>query len=211
MMETSNVTCCHFPRGSVNRKSAYFTSLSAIIFITSLAVLMTCIPFLGIRRRAQSPHATSVSYGIESGFPRSDPDRFLDVGDENLAVADPPGLSGAPDRLDGFFDHVVAEYNLDLYLRKKINDVFGATVEFRMSLLPTKALGFGDGDALQSNLLQRLLHFIKLEGFDDRFDLFHRHHFSQPAGAAPPIEPRSRLAGSVPSGGSPEIMLISRA
>src|SRR5262249_42164214 len=97
--------------------------------------------------------------------------------------------------------------NLDLYLRKKINDVFGATVEFRMSLLPTETLGFGDGDTLQPNLLQRLLHFIKLEGFDDRFDLFHRHHFSQPAGAVP----RSRVAGSVPSGGSPEILLISRA
>jgi len=37
---TSKVTCCHFPRGSVNRKSTYFTSLSLIIFMTSLAVVM---------------------------------------------------------------------------------------------------------------------------------------------------------------------------
>ena len=64
--------------------------------------------------------------GVESGFPRPDPDGFLDVGDENLAVADPPGLGGAADRLDGFFDHVVAEHNLDLHLGEKIHDVFGA-------------------------------------------------------------------------------------
>src|SRR5664279_1991659 len=41
---TSNVTCCHLPRGSVNRKSTYFTSLSLIIFMTFLAVVMDCIP-----------------------------------------------------------------------------------------------------------------------------------------------------------------------
>ena len=36
----SKVTCCHFPRGSVKRKSTYLTSLSLIAFKTSLAVFM---------------------------------------------------------------------------------------------------------------------------------------------------------------------------
>src|ERR1700694_1415531 len=40
IMPTSNVTCCHLPRGSVKRKSTYFTSLSLIDFRTSLAVFM---------------------------------------------------------------------------------------------------------------------------------------------------------------------------
>src|ERR1051326_7978683 len=44
IIEMSKVTCCHLPRGSVNRKSAYLTSLSLIIFMTSLAVVMDCIP-----------------------------------------------------------------------------------------------------------------------------------------------------------------------
>ncbi len=39
----SNVTCCHFPRGSVKRKSTYFTSLSFIVFRTSLAVFMDSV------------------------------------------------------------------------------------------------------------------------------------------------------------------------
>src|SRR5882724_10808251 len=45
IVEMSAVTCCHLPRGSVKRKSAYFTSLSLIIFMTSLAVVMERIPF----------------------------------------------------------------------------------------------------------------------------------------------------------------------
>ena len=42
----STVTCCHLPRGSVKRRSAYFTSLSLISFITSLAVVMNEYPFV---------------------------------------------------------------------------------------------------------------------------------------------------------------------
>src|SRR5665213_3539009 len=40
IMLTSKVTCCHLPRGSVKRRSTYFTSLSLIDFRTSLAVFM---------------------------------------------------------------------------------------------------------------------------------------------------------------------------
>src|SRR4029453_6825381 len=36
----SKVTCCHLPRGSVKRRSTYFTSLSLIDFRTSLPVFM---------------------------------------------------------------------------------------------------------------------------------------------------------------------------
>src|SRR3978361_159068 len=39
-IEMSKVTCCHLPRGSVKRRSTYFTSLSFIIFRTSFAVVM---------------------------------------------------------------------------------------------------------------------------------------------------------------------------
>src|SRR6201999_3419283 len=40
IMLTSKVTCCHLPRGSVKRRSTYFTSLSLMDFRTSLAVFM---------------------------------------------------------------------------------------------------------------------------------------------------------------------------
>src|ERR1700752_4791804 len=44
----SKVTCCHLPRGSVKRKSAYFTSLSLIIFMTFFGVVMASVPFRGV-------------------------------------------------------------------------------------------------------------------------------------------------------------------
>ncbi len=47
IMLTSKVTCCHLPRGSVNRKSTYFTSLSLIIFMTFFGVVMAGVPFRG--------------------------------------------------------------------------------------------------------------------------------------------------------------------
>src|SRR5690349_10473901 len=43
-----------------------------------------------------------------------------------------------------------------------------------MALLTAEALGFGDRYSLQTDFLQRLLHFIELERFDDRLDFFHR-------------------------------------
>jgi hypothetical protein len=42
-----------------------------------------------------------------------------------------------------------------------------------MALLAAETLGFDNGNALQANLLQSLLHLVELEGLDDGLDLFH--------------------------------------
>src|ERR1700754_134099 len=50
IIDTSKVTCCHLPRGSVKRRSTYFTSLSLMDLRTSLAVFMNtpyCLPRSG--------------------------------------------------------------------------------------------------------------------------------------------------------------------
>ena len=70
-------------------------------------------------------------------------------------------------------EQVVGEHDLDLHLGQEVDDVFGAAIELGVALLAAEALGLGDGDALQADLLQRLLHFVELERLDDRFDLFH--------------------------------------
>src|SRR5438105_8438561 len=72
-VEMSTVTCCHLPRGSVKRRSAYFTSLSLISFITSLGVLMNALSY----------HSHWLSVGsdrVQAGFPGADPDGFFDAG-----------------------------------------------------------------------------------------------------------------------------------
>src|SRR3981189_1415700 len=110
IMPMSNVTCCHLPRGSVKRRSTYFTSLSLIDFRTSLAVFMNTS--FGLQVVVICPAArpwamlntiegSSIQYqsvgitvwqvqsdGIQPGFACSDADGFLDIGHENLAVAD---------------------------------------------------------------------------------------------------------------------------
>src|SRR5246127_4798771 len=189
IVETSVVTCCHLPRGSVKRKSTYFTSLSLIIFKASLAVVIERIPLSCGREIIEA----GGSDGVQSGFPGSDPNGFFDVGDEDLAVADPPGLGGATDRLDGFLDHVVAEYNLDLHLGEKIDHIFGSAIKLGVAFLASEAFRLRDGDALQSDLLQRLLHLVEFEGFNHRLDLLHRVSFPCLADGAQPAAPRQRL------------------
>src|SRR6202047_3417116 len=187
----SKVTCCHLPRGSVKRKSAYFTSLSLIIFMTFFGVVMAVVPFRGASecplRRPDSAFGMKSKYGqagnsdgVKSGFPRPDPDGFFDRRDKDFAVADPPGLGGATDCLDCFVDHVVAEHDLDLHLGEKIDDVFGAAVKLGVALLAPEPLGFSHGNTLQTDFLQRLLHFIELERLDHSLDFFHRVFPSPP-------------------------------
>src|ERR1700680_3011772 len=113
------------------------------------------------------------SDGIWPGFPGSDADGFLDIGHENLAVADAAGLGGAPDRVDGFLDQILPDHNLDFDLGQEVDDVLRTAIEFGVALLPPETLGFGDGNALQSNLLKRFFHLVELERLDDGFDFFH--------------------------------------
>jgi hypothetical protein len=42
-----------------------------------------------------------------------------------------------------------------------------------MALLATETLGLEHGNALETDLVEGVLHLIELEGLDDRFDLLH--------------------------------------
>src|SRR3984893_5629915 len=110
IMPTSKVTCCHLPRGSVKRRSTYFTSLSLIDFRTSLAVFMnTPFGLQVVGRAAGSDRRVMLitigecptqyqsiagpgSDRIQPGFPCPDANGFLDIGHKDLTVADPAGL-----------------------------------------------------------------------------------------------------------------------
>jgi hypothetical protein len=85
-------------------------------------------------------------------------------------------------RIASIADSTVSSANddLDFHLGQKVDDIFCATIEFGMALLAAKPLGFRDGNALETNLLERFLHFIEFEWFDDRFDLFHGASSSSP-------------------------------
>src|SRR3569623_746771 len=208
IIEMSNVTCCDLPRGSVKRRSTYFTSLSLMAFRTSWAVFMytpyvtwiECFLDLviggmlpsGWVRRARAGRVMVLSDSVDAGFPGANADGLLDVGDENLAVADAPGLGCAADGVDGFVHEVVADHNLDFDLRQEVHDVFRAPVQFGVALLAAEALGLGYGDALKADFLKGFLHFIELERLDDRLDFFHLN-------VSGISEPRCRWRGTVRS------------
>jgi hypothetical protein len=113
------------------------------------------------------------SDGVESGFPGPDANGLFDVGYEDLAVADASGLGGAADRIDGPLNQFVGNNDLDLNLGQEVDDVFCAPVKLGMALLPPEPLGFGNGNALQSNFLKRFFDLVELEWLDDGFDFLH--------------------------------------
>src|SRR5260221_5936804 len=189
IMPTSKVTCCHLPRGSVKRRSTYLTSLSLIDFRTCLAVFMNTL--FGLQVVVIWPRAATVgnaqynwgklntsigrpgSDRVHAGFPGLDTNSFLDVGHEDLAVADTPGLGRAPDRVDCALDQVIPDHDLDFDLGQKIHDVLRTAIEFGVAFLPPETLGLGHGDALQSDFLKRFFHLVELEWLDDGFYFFH--------------------------------------
>src|SRR4029077_8236279 len=106
---------------------------------------------------------TATLDGVEPGLPGSDANGLFDIGYENLAVADAPGLGGAPDRVDGPLDQFIGNHDLDLNLGKEVDDVLRPPVEFGGALFPREPLGFGDGNALKSNFLKCLFDLVELE------------------------------------------------
>jgi hypothetical protein len=56
---------------------------------------------------------------------------------------------------------------------QEIDDIFGATIQFRVALLAAKALGFGHGDSRHADFVKRLLYLVELERLDDGFYFFH--------------------------------------
>ena len=105
----SKVTCCHLPRGSVKRMSTYLTSLSLISLWMSAAVVFlsaigSVFPFNVDVDRSNSADACEYSDRVGAGFAGADADGFLDIEDENLAVADAARARSLLDGFDGGFD-----------------------------------------------------------------------------------------------------------
>src|SRR5262247_2390544 len=130
--EPSAVTCCIFPLVSVKRRSRNFTSLSFIIFKTSptdfglSAMLLPCLHSMVwlLSPRDRAGKAAKRSNRVRPGLPGADADRLFDRGDEDFAVADATGLGRLLNRLQGLAQQIVGEYDLDLHLGQKVDDVF---------------------------------------------------------------------------------------
>ena len=54
---------------------------------------------------------------------RADADGVLDLGDEDLAVADAAGVGVLDDRLQGALEHILVQHDLDFHLGQEIDDI----------------------------------------------------------------------------------------
>jgi hypothetical protein len=80
---------------------------------------------------------------------------------------------GVGDGLDHPVGQVVRHRHLDLQFRQEVHRVLGAAVDFRVPLLPSEALHFRDGEALDPELGQRLAYLVELERLDHGHDQLH--------------------------------------
>jgi len=80
------------------------------------------------------------SDGVNAGFAGADAHDALDIGNEDLSVADTPRLSGVADGFDDRVHVFVCQNDFDFDLGKKVDDVFSAPVELRVTLLAPEAL-----------------------------------------------------------------------
>src|SRR3954462_10281425 len=119
MIDTSKVTCCHLPRGSVKRRSTYLTSLSLIDCRTSLAVVMGFPTFFAGR----IPDGTTavddwsqpdvVDVGCQQEGCRSS----LDVTPQDVGKSDSTGLGERPARGRGMDGQIASRPDSPVRMR----------------------------------------------------------------------------------------------
>src|SRR4051812_7387946 len=126
------VRCCHLPFGSVKRRSTHSISSSLILFRMSPAVA-AIVSSLACYVPTVQPNGIA-SDRVFVAFAGADAERGLDGDDEDLAVADPPGLRRGSDRLHHARREIVFDDDLQLHLGQEIDDIFGAAVQLGVAL-----------------------------------------------------------------------------
>src|SRR5262249_61481874 len=132
------------------------------------------------------------STAVAAALAGPDADDLVDREHEDLPVTDPAGLGRFLDGFHHLHHLLLPNDDLELHLRKKIDDVLGPAVQLRVTLLPSEPFHLADGEALDADRRQALLHLVQLEGFDDRLDFFHVRASQSPRqNAAPPLTRRA--------------------
>src|SRR3990172_3278328 len=130
--------CCHRPGQSVNLRSTMTTPLRFASSSTCLG-FMRIAPFrlvlgLGwIAARAFRPGdaARLHLHRVRAALAGADPDHVFHGEDEDLAIADAPGIGGRDDGLRHLLGHLVRHGHLDLDLGEEVHDVLRAPIELR--------------------------------------------------------------------------------
>src|SRR3954453_11164367 len=98
---------------------------------------------------------------------------MVEVDDEDLAVADLAGLGSGGDGVDGLVDLIGGHGDLDLDLGQEANGIFGAAIDFRVTLLAAITFDFRHRETVNANGGQGVTDFFEFEWLDDRHNNFH--------------------------------------
>src|SRR5689334_14146437 len=108
-----------------------------------------------------------------AGFAGADAGNGQEVEHEDLAVTDAAGLGALADGGDDRVGLCVVDGDLDLELGQEVHRVFGAAIDFRVSLLTAVAFDLGHGHAVHVERVERLTHLFKPRRLDDCDHQFH--------------------------------------
>src|SRR4030095_16853390 len=97
----------------------------------------------------------------------------FDRHDENLAIADLAGAGGCGDHFDDLVQLLAGDRDFEAKLGQKIHLIFGAAIDFRMSLFPAVAFHCGHRHSVNADSRECITHLIELEWFYDSDDDLH--------------------------------------
>src|SRR5687768_12401593 len=80
------------------------------------------------------------SDGVFAALAGTDADGFLEIVDEDLAVADAARLAGLLDGFDHLRDHAVGDDHFHFDLRDEVHDVSGAAIDFLLAASTAETL-----------------------------------------------------------------------
>src|SRR3984893_19416606 len=115
---------------------------------------------------------------VAVGLAGADPQRVIDRRHEYLPVADLAGAGAGGDDLNRLVGEIGRDRDFDPQFGQEIHDIFGAAIDFGMSLLAAITLDLGYRHAMDADGGERLAHLVELEGFDDGNNEFHGQAFT---------------------------------
>ena len=113
--------------------------------------------------------------GTVASLASADSPYLIEIGHEDLAVADLSGFCAFDDRLDRAFNEFIAHSDFNLRFWQKIDDVFGAAIQFSMPALPAETFDLADRHTLNSYLAQSVTDIIEAKRFNYGGDKLHSY------------------------------------
>jgi cation diffusion facilitator CzcD-associated flavoprotein CzcO len=96
-------------------------------------------------------------------------DRFFHLAKEDFSVADISRRCCLQDRIDSGIHQVLRQHQLQLNFRQKIDGIFPASVDLRVTFLTSVAAHIGDGHSADAQFGQDFLDSLEPGRLDDRF------------------------------------------